>query len=61
MSSAQFGKTGTIWEFYHPFGGNESDLLRKPHAGFPLPFPDYMGHNPLLAMAKLYNDLKNPE
>lgn len=59
MSSAQFGRTGTIWEFYHPFGGEQTALLRKPHLGFPLPSEDYLGHNPLLAMAKRYDDLRN--
>ena len=28
--SAQFERTGTVWEFYHPHGGNPEDLLRKP-------------------------------
>jgi Mannosylglycerate hydrolase MGH1-like glycoside hydrolase domain len=60
MSAIQFEKTGTIWEFYHPFGGEQTELLRKPKDGFPLPSKDYLGHNPLLAMAKLYDKIKNP-
>jgi putative isomerase len=58
-SSAQFEKTGTIWEFYHPFGGDQTALLRKPRSGVYLPSSDYLGHNPLLAMAKLYCDLNS--
>jgi putative isomerase len=61
MTSAQFNKTGTIWEFYHPFGGDQQSLLRKPQTEFNVPSKDYLGHNPLLAMAKLYYDLSNHE
>jgi glycogen debranching enzyme len=59
MSAMQFAKTGTIWEFYHPFGGNQSDLLRKLNQGVSSPSRDYLGHDPLLAMAKLYDELVN--
>ena len=59
MSAMQFEKTGTIWEFYHPYGGEQTELLRKPRAGFPLPSKEYLGHNPLLAMAKLYEEIKS--
>ena len=55
-SAAQFARTGTIWEFYSPFGGNPEDLQRKPQTKRNEPFTDYMGHNPLLAMARLWAD-----
>ncbi len=29
-SARQFEATGTIWEFYHPFGGSPTGLQRKP-------------------------------
>ncbi len=53
-SAAQFERTGTIWEFYHPHGGRPEDVQRKPHTAFNRPCRDYLGHNPLLAMARLY-------
>jgi glycogen debranching enzyme len=52
-SAAWFEKTGTIWEFYHPHGGSPKELQRKPDTPFNTPCPDYLGHNPLLAMARL--------
>ncbi len=61
VTAMQYEKTGTIWEFYHPFGGEQKSLLRKPLRGVPLACEDYLGHNPLIAMAKLYDDLKNSE
>ncbi len=56
-SARQFERTGTIWEFYHPRGGKPEDLEREvsPPAG--TPHRDYVGHNPLLAMARLYDEL----
>lgn len=54
-TAVQFAKTGKIWEFYHPYGGNPADLARKPHTKQNQPWPDYLGHNPLLAMARLYD------
>jgi len=53
-SSLQFGRTGTIWEFYHSEGGEQSEVKRKPHTQFNIPCRDYLGHNPLIAMARLY-------
>ena len=52
--AAQFERTGTIWEYYHPQGGKPEDLQRKPDTEFNQPCSDYLGHNPLLAMARLY-------
>lgn len=56
-SAAQFARSGILWEFYHPLGGPPEDLKRKPETRRNLPFPDYMGHNPLLAMARMWDQL----
>lgn len=53
-SARQFERTGTIWEFYHPHGGEPETLARKPHTAHNHPCPDYLGHNPLIAMARLW-------
>ena len=53
-SAAQFTRTGVVWEFYSPFNGPPEQLKRKPQTKRNAPFPDYMGHNPLLAMARLW-------
>lgn len=53
-SARVFGDTGTIWEFYHPFGGSPNELGRKPETPYDSPCPDYLGHNPLIAMAGLW-------
>lgn len=53
-SAAQFARTGVVWEYYHPMGGHPEELKRKPETKRNFPFPDYLGHNPLLAMARLW-------
>lgn len=53
-SAAQFARTGTIWEFNHPFGGDPRELVRKHGRAQQGPCPDYLGHNPLIAMARLW-------
>ncbi len=53
-TAAQFARSGTIWEFYSPSGAHPEDLIRKPQTKRNMPFTDYMGHNPLLAMARLW-------
>jgi putative isomerase len=53
-SAAVFARTGTIWEFYHPQGGEPTALTRKPQTPFNTPCRDYLGHNPLWMMARLY-------
>lgn len=53
-TAAQYERTGTIWEFYHPFGGHPEDLARKPQTKRNQPWRDYLGHNPVLAMARLW-------
>ena len=57
-SAAQFERTGTVWEFYHPLGGRPEDVQRKPDTEFNRPCREYLGHNPLLAMARLYEQAK---
>ncbi|WP_158277513.1 trehalase family glycosidase [Opitutus sp. ER46] len=51
-TATQFERTGTIWEFHHPERGDEESLRRKPTRN--LPCRDYVGHNPLFAMADLW-------
>jgi hypothetical protein len=57
-SAIQFERTGTVWEFYHPLGGKPEDVARKPKKQPNMPCRDYLGHNPLIAMARLYDSLK---
>jgi glycogen debranching enzyme len=57
-AAKQFAQTGTIWEFYHPHGGQPAELQRKPHTPFNVPCRDYLGHNPLLAMAALLEETR---
>ena len=45
-------------EFYHPFGGKPEDLKREVTPPHLMPCRDYVGHNPLFAMARLYDRLK---
>lgn len=53
-TSAVFVRTGCIWEFYHPHGGDPMVCERKTHTPFNMPCKDYLGHNPLRAMARLW-------
>lgn len=53
-SAAKFESTGTIWEFYHPHGGDQQEVQRKPHTPYNTPCTDYLGHNPLIAMARMW-------
>ena len=53
-SAAQFDRTGTIWEFFHPHAGKPEDVERKPWRDQHSPCRDYLGHNPLFAMARLW-------
>jgi len=53
-SARQFDRSGVVWEFYSATGGRPEDLTRKPQTKRNEPFPDYLGHNPLLAMARLW-------
>ena len=53
-TARQFDRSGTIWEYFSPFGGHPEDLQRKPYTKRNQPWPDYLGHNPLFAMARLW-------
>jgi hypothetical protein len=57
-SASQFQATGTIWEFYHPEGGDQSLVKRKPQTKQNTPCKDYLGHNPLIAMAIMYDRIR---
>ncbi len=57
-TALQYDRTGTIWEYYHPQGGKPEELKRKPQTKRNLPWPDYLGHNPVLAMSRLWQKLK---
>jgi len=53
-TATQYDRSGTIWEYFHPAGGHPEDLQRKPYTKRNQPWPDYLGHNPLFAMARLW-------
>ena len=55
-SARWFAITGTIWEFYDSEGGDPRCVARKPQTPFNQPSHDYLGHNPLLAMAQLWDE-----
>jgi hypothetical protein len=52
-TALQFERTQTIWEFYHPLLGDPKTVRRKAR-GRNLPNEEYLGHNPLFAMADLW-------
>lgn len=54
-SAVQFEQSGTIWEFYHPFGGDPREVQRKPDTPWNEPCSDYLGHNPLIEMARMFD------
>ena len=57
-TAAQYDRTGTIWEYYHPHAGRPEDVARKPQTRRNLPWTDYLGQNPMLAMARLWQKLQ---
>lgn len=59
-TAAQFAQHGLIFEFYHPQAGDQSELTRKPYTDQNAPYKDYLGHNPLLAMAHLWQQAMQP-
>ncbi|MBO9610842.1 MAG: hypothetical protein J7639_33130 [Paenibacillaceae bacterium] len=56
-TAVKFAETGTLWEFYHPLGGPQAELQRKPYTAFNQPCREYMGHNPMIAMTDLWASL----
>ncbi|MDB6118139.1 MAG: glycoside hydrolase [Verrucomicrobiaceae bacterium] len=54
-TAADFGRTGKLWEYYHPQLGAAQELARKAK-GRKLPYDDYIGHNPLFAMVALWTE-----
>ena len=60
-SAAQYDRTGKLWEFYSATGGHPEDLTRKPQTNRNQPFPDYLGHNPMLAMARLWDQTSSSQ
>jgi len=42
-TNKQFLKTGTIWEFYDPLGGDPRNVKRKPQTPYNKPCKDYLG------------------
>jgi glycogen debranching enzyme len=56
-TAAEFARTGTIFEFYDPFGGRAETVIRKPGRDQIGPCRDYLGHNPLHPMARVWAHL----
>lgn len=55
-TAVQFDRTDTLWEFFHPHGGRPEDVARKPQTKRNFPWTDYLGHNPVLAMARMWEE-----
>ena len=55
-SARVFERTGTVWEFYHSRGGEPESVQRKPSTPYNMPCRDYLGHNPLAAMALMWEE-----
>lgn len=53
-----YAQTGCIWEFYDSCGGTPGQVARKPHTEYNMPCRDYLGHNPLDYMARLWQHCK---
>jgi hypothetical protein len=61
-TAAEFVRTGTVFEFYHSLGGHAEEVVRKPNRAQVGPCRDYLGHNPLHAMARVWAGIntRNP-
>jgi hypothetical protein len=46
-----YKETGKLWEFYNPIDGDISKLKRNGNKTGP--FPDYLGHNPIISLEKI--------
>lgn len=53
-TAEKFEQTGFIWECYDPTKGNPKEITRHP---LDYPSKNHLGHNPLIAMAKLYDEI----
>ena len=58
-TSRIYSQTGCIWEFYDSLGGRPEQVQRKPQTGFNMPCRDYLGHNPLHYMARLWEECRH--
>jgi putative isomerase len=58
QTAKKFEETHTVWEFYNSMGGSQYEVKRKPHTEFNMPCKDYLGHNPIIAMAKMWSEAK---
>jgi len=56
-----FERTGEIFEFYDPFGGDPVKVQRKPQTPHNEPSRAYLGHNPVMAMARMWEQLDGRE
>ena len=58
-SAKTFAETGNIWEFYDPSGADPVHVSRKPDRPDAPNHPctDYLGHNPLIDLARLWDSL----
>jgi hypothetical protein len=56
-TAGEFARTGTVFEFYHSLGGHAETVVRKPNRAQIGPCRDYLGHNPLHAMARVWAHL----
>lgn len=57
-TTEQFQNTGKIWEFYPPQGGDPRELSRQYGSFLKHPCSNYLGHNPLIAMAQLWEKIR---
>ncbi len=58
-TAIQFDRTGCIWEYYHSELGEQDQVARKVHTPYNTPCRDYLGHNPLIAMAYLWEQIRD--
>ena len=57
-TAVQFARTGIVWEFYDAMGGPPENLKRKPETNRDRPFAEDPGQNPLIAMARLWEQTR---
>ncbi|MBR7104851.1 MAG: hypothetical protein IKC65_07900 [Lentisphaeria bacterium] len=53
-TALQHLRTGALWEFYDPASGHQHKVFRK-EGPFRVPCREYLGHNPLFALARLWS------